>query len=92
MLIWVYHSEKFTQAIAIESENHILYSNRSAVYAAQAEYEKALEDAEKAISIKPDWSKGYARKGAAYKGMGDLCKEYVTNWIKAKERWLIDYN
>ncbi|KAJ5810622.1 uncharacterized protein N7503_002840 [Penicillium pulvis] len=64
--------EKFTQAIAIESENHILYSNRSAVYAAQAEYEKALEDAEKAIGIKPDWSKGYARKGAAYKGMGDL--------------------
>ncbi|KAJ5778669.1 hypothetical protein N7520_001915 [Penicillium odoratum] len=64
--------EKFTQAIAIESENHILYSNRSAVYAAQAEYQKALEDAEKAISIKPDWSKGYARKGAAYKGLGDL--------------------
>lgn len=77
MLIWEHDSEKFTQAIAIESENHILYSNRSAVYAAQAEYEKALEDAEKAISIKPDWSKGYARKGAAYKGMGDLCKQYL---------------
>jgi stress-induced-phosphoprotein 1 len=82
LLIWVHDSEKFTQAIAIESENHILYSNRSAVYAAQADYEKALEDAEKAIGIKPDWSKGYARKGAAYKGMGDLCKEYIMNWIK----------
>ncbi|KAJ5621933.1 Heat shock protein sti1 [Penicillium herquei] len=64
--------EKFTQAIAIEPENHILFSNRSAVYAAQAEYQKALDDAEKAITIKPDWSKGHARKGAAYKGLGDL--------------------
>ncbi|KAJ5175606.1 Heat shock protein sti1 [Penicillium canariense] len=64
--------EKFTQAIAIEPENHILYSNRSAVYSAQTEYQKALEDAEKAISIKPDWSKGQLRKGAAYRGLGDL--------------------
>ncbi|EPS30967.1 Heat shock protein sti1 [Penicillium oxalicum] len=64
--------DKFTQAIAIEPENHILYSNRSAVYSAQNEYQKALEDAEKAVTIKPDWSKGYLRKGAAYRGIGDL--------------------
>lgn len=67
-------SEKFTQAIGIEPENHILYSNRSAVYASQHEYQKALEDAEKSISIKPDWAKGQLRKGAAYRGLGDLCK------------------
>ncbi|KAF7594379.1 Hsp90 cochaperone [Aspergillus hancockii] len=64
--------EKFTQAIAIEPENHILYSNRSAVYSAQAAYEQALEDANKATEIKPDWSKGWQRKGAAYRGLGDL--------------------
>lgn len=67
-------SEKFTQAIAIEPENHILYSNRSAVYSAQSEYQNALEDAEKATSIKPDWSKGHLRKGVAYRGLGDLRK------------------
>ncbi|KAJ5225046.1 heat shock protein STI1 [Penicillium chermesinum] len=50
---------KFTEAIAIEPENQVLFSNRSAVYAAQNEFQKALEDADKAISIKPDWSKGY---------------------------------
>jgi stress-induced-phosphoprotein 1 len=66
------YSDKFTQAIALDSNNHVLYSNRSAVYAAQAEYEKALADAEKAIEIKPDWSKGHQRKGAAYRGLGDL--------------------
>ncbi|KAJ9353597.1 heat shock protein STI1 [Paecilomyces variotii] len=64
--------EKFTQAIEIEPQNHILYSNRSAVYAAQSEYQKALEDANKATEIKADWSKGWVRKGAAYRGLGDL--------------------
>lgn len=70
-------SEKFTKAIEIEPENHILYSNRSAVYAAQAEYQKALEDANKATDIKADWSKGWVRKGAAYRGLGDLCTSYT---------------
>ncbi|GAD96261.1 heat shock protein STI1 [Paecilomyces variotii No. 5] len=65
-------AEKFTKAIEIEPENHILYSNRSAVYAAQSEYQKALEDANKATDIKADWSKGWLRKGAAYRGLGDL--------------------
>ncbi|KAI9372130.1 hypothetical protein BJX61DRAFT_553218 [Aspergillus egyptiacus] len=64
--------EKFTQAIELDSNNHVLYSNRSAVYAAQSQFEKALADAEKAVEIKPDWSKGHQRKGAAYRGLGDL--------------------
>ncbi|PWY77088.1 TPR-like protein [Aspergillus heteromorphus CBS 117.55] len=66
--------EKFTQAIGIEPSNHILYSNRSAVYAAQSAYQQALEDAEKATELKADWSKGWLRKGAAYRGLGDLCE------------------
>lgn len=75
-------SEKFTQAIEIEPQNHILYSNRSAVYAAQSEYQKALEDANKATEIKADWSKGWVRKGAAYRGLGDLCMSYtVSSWM-----------
>ncbi|OJJ48125.1 hypothetical protein ASPZODRAFT_1522014 [Penicilliopsis zonata CBS 506.65] len=64
--------EKFTQAIELDPSNHILYSNRSAVYAAQTEYQKALDDADKATELKPDWSKGWLRKGAANRGLGDL--------------------
>ncbi|KAL4878292.1 hypothetical protein BJY04DRAFT_196209 [Aspergillus karnatakaensis] len=64
--------EKFTQAIELDASNHVLFSNRSAVYAAQGKYEEALTDAEKAVEIKPDWSKGHQRKGAAYRGLGDL--------------------
>lgn len=52
----------------------MLYSNRSAVLAAMHDYQKALDDATKATDIKPDWAKGWSRKGAAARGLGDLRK------------------
>ncbi|RFU77632.1 heat shock sti1 [Trichoderma arundinaceum] len=64
--------DKFTQAIALQPENHILYSNRSAAYASKKDWENALKDAEKTTEIKPDWAKGWGRKGAALHGKGDL--------------------
>lgn len=65
-------SDKFTQAIALQPDNHILYSNRSAAYASKKEWDNALKDAEKTTEIKPDWAKGWGRKGAALHGAGDL--------------------
>lgn len=50
----------------------VLYSNRSAAYSSLKDYENALKDAEKCVSIKPDWSKGYGRKGAALFGLNRL--------------------
>ncbi|OAQ63033.1 heat shock protein [Pochonia chlamydosporia 170] len=64
--------DKFTQAIAIQPENHILYSNRSAAYASKKDWDNALADADKTTQIKPDWAKGWGRKGAALHGKGDL--------------------
>lgn len=55
----------YTSAIKIDPENHVLYSNRSAAYAKMKKYYEALEDAEKVLLYKPDWSKGYSRKAAA---------------------------
>ncbi|TAQ87478.1 hypothetical protein B7494_g4203 [Chlorociboria aeruginascens] len=63
---------KFTEAIEIEPTNHILYSNRSAAYASKKEYENALKDADKVVELKPDWAKGWGRKGAAMHGLKDL--------------------
>lgn len=64
--------EYFTQAIAIDSTNHVFFSNRSACYANLKNFQKALEDAEQTIKIKPDWAKGYSRKGAALFGLNKL--------------------
>ncbi|ODA79373.1 hypothetical protein RJ55_04966 [Drechmeria coniospora] len=64
--------DKFTQAIALQPENHILYSNRSAAHASKKQWAEALKDAEKTTEIKADWAKGWGRKGAALHGMGDL--------------------
>jgi len=62
----------FTTAIGLDGNNHVLYSNRSAAYAAQKKYNEALADAEKTVTIKPDWAKGYSRKGLAQHYLGNL--------------------
>lgn len=64
--------EKFSQAIEAEPQNHVLYSNRSGAYASLKQFDKALEDANKTTEIKPDWAKGWGRKGTALHGDGNL--------------------
>ena len=64
--------QKFSEAIELDPTNHVLYSNRSGAYASLKQYEKALEDADKTIQIKPDWAKGWGRKGTAEHGIGNL--------------------
>ncbi|GIZ42189.1 hypothetical protein CKM354_000546700 [Cercospora kikuchii] len=65
-------AEKFSAAIAADPSNHVLYSNLSGAYASLKDWEKALEAAKKTTEIKPDWSKGWGRKGTAEHGVGDL--------------------
>ena len=65
-------SGKFSQAIELEPANHVLYSNRSGAYASTKDFESALDDAEKTIEIKPEWAKGWGRKGSALHGLGML--------------------
>ena len=61
--------ESYTKAIEMDGTNHILYSNRSAAYASLEQWENALADAEKTVEIKPDWGKGYSRKGLALRNL-----------------------
>ncbi|KAG6830634.1 hypothetical protein H0H92_015726 [Tricholoma furcatifolium] len=58
----------FTQAIAIDPTNHVLFSNRSAAKAGKKDYDAALADAEETVKLNPSWGKGWARKGAALHG------------------------
>jgi stress-induced-phosphoprotein 1 len=61
--------EHFTDAIALDPSNHVLYSNRSAAYASQGQFQQALADAERTVELKPDWPKGHSRVGAAHFGL-----------------------
>jgi len=36
------------------------------------DYTHALEDAQKCVALKPDWSKGYGRLGSALYGLNNL--------------------
>jgi len=49
----------FTQAIEINPQDHVFFSNRSGSYSSLQKYEEALEDATICVALKPDWAKGY---------------------------------
>jgi len=55
----------FTEAIKHDASDHVFFSNRSACYASIEKYDKALEDGTECVKLKPDWPKGYTRKGLA---------------------------
>ena len=62
----------YTKAIELDPNDPILYSNRSAMHLNLNEFGQAITDAEKAISIKPDYAKAYLRKGKALEGQQRL--------------------
>jgi len=56
---------QFTLAILEDGNDHVFYSNRSASYANLGQFDRAAQDGQKCIEIKPDWAKGYSRLGLA---------------------------
>ncbi|KAJ3109943.1 Hsp90 cochaperone, partial [Physocladia obscura] len=74
----------FSDAIAKDPKNHVLYSNRSASYTSIKDYSKALTDAEECIKINPGWAKGYSRKGAALHGLAKY-QEAIDAYNKGLE-------
>ncbi|KAF7070529.1 hypothetical protein CFC21_076040 [Triticum aestivum] len=59
----------YTQAIKLDSDNPTLYSNRAAAFLQLVKLNKALADAETTIKLKPEWEKGYFRKGCVLEAM-----------------------
>jgi stress-induced-phosphoprotein 1 len=57
--------EEYNTAIRLDGSNHVYFSNRSAAYLSKGDAHNALEDATACLGLKPDFIKGYSRKGAA---------------------------
>lgn len=70
--------EFYNKAVEAEPYNHIHYSNRSACFFKMENYDAALGDAEKCISIKEDWGKGYQRKGSALGKLNKFWNSFVA--------------
>merc|ERR1711962_1351573 len=49
---------KYSEAFELSKEDHLITSNRSHAFFKAGKVEEALEDAERTISLKPDWGKG----------------------------------
>ncbi|KAL6893649.1 hypothetical protein ACP4OV_007747 [Aristida adscensionis] len=65
-------SKLYTKAIELDSTDAALYSNRSLCHLHIGAPKKALYDANTCLKIRPEWLKGYYRKGAALMSL----KEY----------------
>eukprot|EP01006_Ploeotia_vitrea_P056673 TRINITY_DN68116_c1_g1_i1.p1 TRINITY_DN68116_c1_g1~~TRINITY_DN68116_c1_g1_i1.p1 ORF type:complete len:659 (+),score=100.44 TRINITY_DN68116_c1_g1_i1:67-2043(+) len=64
----------YTDAIAVNPQAETYYSNRSAAYHKMNKFQSALSDADTCIKLKPDWPKGYYRRGEALSGLGLLSR------------------
>jgi tetratricopeptide (TPR) repeat protein len=62
--------QEYTNAISLDPDFYLLYSNRSAAYLANGEKSKALADAKKCVSLKPDFVKGHNRLAASMMSLG----------------------
>lgn len=58
--------QEFSNAIEVQPENHLLYSNRSAAQLSLNHFAQAVKDADKCIQLAPTFGKGYLRKAAVY--------------------------
>lgn len=68
-----------------DKDTHFLFSNRSAAFLQMKQFVEALEDAEACIKLKPDWCKGYFRKGKvlmAEKKYNEAYSQFYTGLLK----------
>ena len=62
----------YTEVIAKDPRDYKVFSNRSAAFARRHMYKEALQDAEMAVCLAPQWAKAYSRKGLALYYLGQL--------------------
>ncbi|KAL4542144.1 hypothetical protein Ndes2526B_g06626 [Nannochloris sp. 'desiccata'] len=74
----------YTRAIDLHQTDATLWTNRAASYLAKGWHAQALHDAEHAVSLRPEWFRPWARKGAALLGLNKL-EQALIAYQKALE-------
>lgn len=70
--------------------NPKLYSNRCTAYLYLHEFESALQDAKKCVSLDPDWGKGHVQMGSCYTSLHQY-KEAIEEYKKGRTRHTFSY-
>ncbi|EAY17757.1 TPR Domain containing protein [Trichomonas vaginalis G3] len=75
----------YTEAIKVDPSQHIFYCNRAAAYTTKGDYQAAIDDSEKAISLNPTFPKSYSRLGLALYKLNkiDEAREAYKRGIRA---------
>mmetsp|Transcript_49323 Transcript_49323/g.139644 ORF Transcript_49323/g.139644 Transcript_49323/m.139644 type:complete len:255 (-) Transcript_49323:360-1124(-) len=68
----------YSEAIELDPQNHIYYSNRSLCYAESGKFTEALADAEQCVKLEPSFVKGYHRVANAQFEMGQMDAAIAT--------------
>ena len=76
--------ELYSKAIGLEPSNSVYFSNRAAAYASLKRWREALDDSHEVVTLRPDWAKGWVRRGAAFTGMGQH-EEARKAYLKATQ-------
>ncbi|KAJ8601013.1 hypothetical protein CTAYLR_009342 [Chrysophaeum taylorii] len=74
--------EKYSDALAIEPKNHLLYSNRSLANCSARKFEEAIADATECIRLAPTFVKGYYRLATAQIQSGKDATETIEKGLK----------
>ncbi|KAI5651403.1 hsp70-Hsp90 organizing protein 1-like [Phthorimaea operculella] len=72
----------YTQAIKMEPNNYVLYSNRSFAFLKLDQHYLSLQDANETIRLQPNWAKGYFRRAEVESASG-LHDEAIISYTRA---------
>ncbi|XP_045775887.1 hsp70-Hsp90 organizing protein 1-like [Maniola jurtina] len=72
----------YTQAIKMDPNNYVLYSNRSFAFLKLDQHYLSLQDANETVRLQPQWAKGYFRRAEVEAASG-LYDEAVISYTRA---------
>ncbi|KII91507.1 hypothetical protein PLICRDRAFT_105000 [Plicaturopsis crispa FD-325 SS-3] len=81
---WTDAHSKYTQAIALDERNAVLYANRAACNIHMRKYMDAASDATLATEYDPTYARGWARRATAEDALKEFYRS-VISWKRALE-------